>query len=350
MKKKTPDKFAVYTIKKGDTLATVAAFFEKSQQEIKGFHNVFCEEDDLIVIDFPKSLTQLYVYPYLHYKAIGVSEHMDQSTSLRQKKQETIANYTVQFLATEGEKRTIVDFEISLTHKAQVKQGHVYVISKISPTTLNGELDLNDTEEVKEKIVGIVYPLEVLVHDNGTWQEIIYDKAITKRFKALQSEIKDFYKGPIVHNMMAHAQEVISNEENFKKVFAHNWLLDSIFSNIYRYYNHQEPIKETFKFALLDSVPPLQFEIEQNIGEFIPESKLVTINRQGTLNDPRTRADFEKQVLEPRYDGKGAVKAAGRFEQKITLNMQTFALESIYLHAEIELQTPRSVEIKIRRY
>ena len=85
MHQKTQEKFSIYKIKKGDTLASVAAFFEKRQQEIKGFHNIFCEHEELIVFDFPDHLTQLYVYPYLHYKAIGIAEFLDESTYLQKK-------------------------------------------------------------------------------------------------------------------------------------------------------------------------------------------------------------------------------------------------------------------------
>ena len=54
---KTQENYSIYNIKKGDSLASVAAFFEKTQQEIKGFHNIFCEHDELIVFDFPDHLT-----------------------------------------------------------------------------------------------------------------------------------------------------------------------------------------------------------------------------------------------------------------------------------------------------
>lgn len=343
---KSQEKFSIYKIKKGDTLASVATFFEKTQQEIKGFHNLFCEHDEFIVFDFPDHLIQLYVYPYLHYKATGIAEHLDENTYLQQNKYEGTCNYYVQYLTTEGATRNIVDFEISISHQGIFKEGHLYLIHKIAPTTIDGVLNSNDTEEVKEIIGNVAYPLQVLVQENGMWQGVVYDKAIEKRFVAAKNEINDFYKGKIIQNLLLHGEKMLCNEANFRKTFENNWLLDAFFSNIYRYYNHQQPIKETVKFALLNHVAPLSFEVEQNIGDFVIDSKHITINRKGILNDTRNRATLELAVKDSTYNATGG-KAIGSYEQKIILDMKKFNIVSIYLLLSIDLQTPRSVEVKV---
>lgn len=174
------EKFSTYKIKKGDTLASVATSFEKTQQEIKGFHNIFCEREQYIVFDFPADLKELYVYPYMHYKAIGVAEHLDQNTYLQHNKQEGTRNYSVRYISSEAEKRTIVDFQISITHQGVFKEGHLYLIDKTSSATVDGEMTPNHTEEIKEKILDVAYPLQVLVQENGMWQEVMYDKSIKK--------------------------------------------------------------------------------------------------------------------------------------------------------------------------
>ncbi|WP_309609196.1 hypothetical protein [Flavobacterium sp.] len=347
MRQKPQEKFSIYDIKEGDTLASLATFFEKTQQEIKGFHNIFCEHEELIVFDFPADLKQLYVYPYLHYKAIGVAEHLDESTYLQHKKQDGTRHYNVQYISTEGEKNTVINFEINIIHKGIYTEGHLYLINKITPTTINGENDANDTEEIKEKIGNVAYPLQVLVKENGMWQEVIFDKAIKKRFEITKQEILEYYKGQTTYNMLAHAEERLCNEANFKKMFENNWLLDTVFNNVYKYYNYEHPIKETVKFELLNHVSPIAFDVEQHIGDFEFDSKLITINRKGILNDSRSRASLELAVGETEYDGTVSEKATGKFEQKIILDMKTFNIVSIYLRLSIDLQTPRSVEVKV---
>ena len=339
--------FSTYAVKKGDTLESVASFFEKTQQEIKGFHNIFCKQEDYIVFDFPENLKELYVYPYLHYKAIGVAAHLDQNTYLHHNKQVGTQNYTVQYISKEGENKTEVNFDISISRKGVYTEGHLYVIHKISPTHINGEITPNDTEEIKEKLLDIAYPLQVLVQENGMWQSIIFDAAIKKRFKTAKQEILEYYDGKTTNSILNYAEENLCHEASFKKMFENNWLLDSLFSNVYRYYNHEQPIKETVNFALLNHTAPLGFNVEQNIGDFVLASKQITISRKGILNDDVTRESIEKSIGDSAYKGDLNQKTTGDFEQKIVLDRINFNLESIYLRLSIDLQTPRSVEINI---
>ncbi len=350
MRQNSKEDYSIYKLKKGDTLASVAVYFEKTQDEIKGYHNLFFPYEQHIISDFPENLSQLYVYPQLHFKAMGIAQHLAQDQFLIQRKSNTMSNYTVQYRTVEGEKIITIDFEISLEHQKQFNEGHLYTINKIAPTTLNGEYFTNDTEEVKEKILDAVYPIEVMVNNDGTWHEVLYDKKVMNRFATAKKEILEFYQGETVQDLLDHAQKVLADEESFKELFAHNWLLDTLFSNVYRYYNPLVPIKEKLHFALLNHAKPLSYIVEQKVEEYREESKTIIISKKGLLNDPRTRSQFETEVEELHYDNTGEKEAKGSFEQKITLNLQTFATESIYLRSDIELQTPRSVEIKMRRF
>ncbi len=336
--------YSVYDIKKGDTLESIATFFEKSKQEIVGFHNIYAKQDDLIGMELPTHLQQLFLYPNLHNKATGVAKHLNENY-LHHHHHKIINRFRVQYTCTEGEQKTHVEFEISLQNKGVFKEGHVYEIYKISPTEINGEDDINDTEDVKEKILNLIYPIQVLVRENGTWQELLYDKRIVKRFEVAKREILDYYKGQLVHDLLQHAEKKMCNEKNFKELFADNWLLDTIFSNVYRYYNNNEANEEALHFALLKNVLPQKFLVLQSISNFDEDKKLVTICKKGVLNDERTRAQLEQLVQEQNFDGQGETFATGELVQNIVLNVETFALESVHLKANLDLQEKRVVEI-----
>ena len=142
----------------------------------------------------------------------------------------------------------------------------------------------------------------------------------------------------------------MSNETKFKELFVDNWLLDAIFSNVYRYYNNNEATEEALHFALLKGVPPQEFMVLQKISNFEEVKKLVTVHKKGILNDDRTRAQLEQLVQEQNFDKQGETFATGEMEQNIVLNLETFALESIYLRAGIDLHVPRVVEISLSRF
>lgn len=340
--------YSIYNIKNNDTLESIVAFFEKSKQEIVGFHNIYAKQDDLIGMELPTHLQHLFLYPNLHNKATGVATHLNENY-LHHQYHKIINRFRVQYTCTEGEQKTHVEFDISLQNKGVFKEGHIYEINKISATEINGEDDINDTEDVKEKILNLIYPIQVLVRENGTWQELLYDKRIVERFEVTKKEILEYYKGQLVHDLLQHAEKKLCNEKNFKELFVDNWLLDAIFSNVYRYYNNNEATEEALHFALLKSVPPQEFEVLQRISNFDGDKKLVTICKKGTLNDERTRAQLEQLVEEQNFDGFGTTYATGKLEQNIVLNVETFALQSVHLKASLDLQEKRVVEVVISR-
>jgi hypothetical protein len=346
---KNQKQYSVYDIKKGDTLESIVAFFEKSKQEIVGFHNIYAKQDDLIVMDLPIHLQQLFLYPNLHFKATGVAKHLN-GNYLHHQYHKIINRFRIHYHCVEGEQKTHVEFDISLQNKGVFKEGHVYEINKISATEINGEEDTNDTEEVKEKILNLIYPIQVLVRENGTWQELLYDKRIVKRFEVAKQEILDYYKGKLVHDLLHHAEKNLSNETKFKEMFEDNWLLDAIFSNVYRYYNNNEATEEALHFALLKKVPSQEFMVLQSISNFDEIKKQVTINKKGILNDERTWANFEQLAQEQNYDGLNDAFLTGTLEQNIVLNVETFALESVHLTASLDMQEKRVVEISVSRF
>jgi hypothetical protein len=336
--------YSVYDIKKEDTLESIVAFFEKSKQEIVGFHNIYAKQDDLIGMELPSHLQHLFLYPNLHFKATGVAKHLNENY-LHHHYHKIINKFRVQYLCIEGEQKTHVEFDISLQNRGVFKEGHIYEIHKISATEINGDDDLNDIENVKELLLNLIYPIQVLVRENGTWQELLYDKRIVKRFEIAKKHILEFNNGQLVDDLLDHAEKNLSNETKFKELFEDNWLLDAIFSNVYRYYNNNEATEEALHFALLKGVPPQKFMVLQMISNFDGDKKLVTICKKGTLNDERTRAQFEQLVEEQNFDGQGETFATGDLEQNIVLNVETFALESVHLKASLDLQEKRVVEI-----
>ena len=340
--------YSVYDIKKEDTLESIVAFFEKSKQEIVGFHNIYAKQDDLIGMELPSHLQQLFLYPNLHYKATGIATHLNDNY-LHHHYHKIINTFRIQYIFIEGELNTQVDFDISLQNKGVFRQGHIYEINKISATEINGDDDINDTEDVKEKILNLVYPIQVLVRENGTWQELLYDKRIVERFELAKKQILEYNRGQLVDDLLQHALKNLTNEKKFKELFTDNWLLDSIFSNVYRYYNNNEAFEEALDFALLKNVLPQEFSVLQSISHFDETKKQVTISKNGILNDKRTRMQFEQVVKEQNFDGLGDPITTGKFEQNIVLNVETFALESIYLLASIDLHVPRVVEVVISR-
>jgi hypothetical protein len=336
--------YSVYDIKKGDTLERIATFFEKSKQEIVGFHNIYAKQDDLIGMELPSHLQQLFLFPNLHFKATGVDKHLN-GNYLHHQYHKIINNFRVQYTSTKGEEKTHVDFDISLQNKGIFKEGHIYEINKISATEINGDDDINDIENVKELLLNLIYPIQVLVRENGTWQELLYDKRIVKRFELAKEHILGYNKGQLVDDLLEYAEKNINNEISFKNLFVDNWLLDAIFSNVYRYYNNNEATEEALHFAVLKGVPSQEFMVLQSISNFDEDKKLVTVCKKGMLNDERTREQLEQLVEEQNFDGQGETFANGALEQNIVLNVETFALESIYLKANLDLQGKRVVEI-----
>ena len=192
-----------YAIQKEDTLQKVAQELGIAPQELRRYHNIYCDIPDLIEADFPGHLKVLLLPPTEEEatakpsivtkprKVSFINEHTLPFLPAGSKKK-----YNVQYVLENGEEKDIIHFEASVKWIAVDPKGfHFFEIDRLSKTYINNSEPDTMLEELAAKTAEILYPLQIIVDVTGKWIDIHNYKQILARWENKKREILDYYEG-----------------------------------------------------------------------------------------------------------------------------------------------------------
>ena len=345
------DKYKVYSVKKGDTLKSVATVFGKTLQEIKSFHNLFCDEKDLIVKCFPETLEYLNVYPYLDiYINDGRPKVVFESGYFLPFHPSFIKkNYGVMYTIFQGSSINTMEFETSVACIKKLSNNlFVFKINKLSKTFINQEETNSITDELAEKVARVIYPLEIVVNGFGKQIDVHNFESIQKRWNKNKKKILEEYQGEWIEKYLALNEQTLLNKSNFNEALSKDWFLDVYFSEIYVNYTPFLKTVSEVRFPLFAECDALQYKVEQKIEMYRDHGNLVNIEQNGNLNEERGKTDLENKLNFPYYlsSNPEQEKVEGQFLSKYFLD-ENNSIESIYLKTSVELDISTTIEIVI---
>ena len=344
-------KFKIYAIKEGDTLKSIATVFCKTQQEIKNFHNLFCEEKDFIYEDFPVRLEYLNVYAYLDIfindgrpkVAFESRQFLPYNPSCKK------IIYSVMYTIFQDSKINTIEFESSVQNieKLNSKQ-FLFEINRLSKVFINQEEANSMADELAEKVASTIYPLKVIVDISGKWIDVQNFEIILNRWKKNKKKILQEYQGDWVEKYLQLNDQTLSNKSNFIQAISKDWFLTAYFAEIYVNYTAVLKINNEIKFPLLPQCDSLQYKVEQKIEMYRDETGRVTIEQAGHLNESRGKTDLENNLNYPYYFSSNPEqeKVDGLFTAKYFLDQEN-NIESIYLESSVELDILTKVQVII---
>lgn len=345
------EKYRIHKLKTGDTIDRVAFELGITNLELTGFHNVYCKNEDCIGFKFPKHLKELLVYP--HIRKFKKDKHPTvQFTSgniLEYKPDNKKVNYGVMYAVWSGEKINTIKYHVSVVCKEQTKKGFQFEIDRISKTFVN-DLECNFiADELAEKISKVIYPVTVLVSNEGNYIHVTNFEKIQKRWKINKEKILDEYEGEWVEKYLALSEQTLQNQSIFSQSLAKDWFLNSYFGGIYASYRQLFSLENSVLFPLIPNVGNVCYKVTQNIDPYLEDNKFAHIELNGILNDPRAKADFENGSNFPDYalQDPNAPKTSGDFKAKYVIDSKTHGIESVFLECSIELDEPQKVQVVI---
>ena len=345
-------KYKKYTLKKEDTLASISQLLEKSTHEVKSFHNIFCDGDEYIGVDFPKNLRELYIYPEYNEKELTLIPKVtfERPFELALKPLQNKVNYGVMYTITTGEEINTIKFEASVLFKGQTNsKDFIFEIDRISKTFINDEETTSIADELAEKTSKVLYPLEIIVSKEGKSIAINNYKEIQKRWEKIKEKILDEYEGEWVEKYLQGNEQTLQEEGNLIQALKKDWFLSSYFNGIYTYYTPKFTFENNITFPLLTNCEAVNYKVEQKINEYLDEFNLIKIEQKGTVAEERSKSDLQNEsniayygALYPNEDS-----AAGNFRSLYFLNGKTNAIESLYLECSLQLEIEKNIKVVI---
>jgi hypothetical protein len=344
-------KFKKYKIKKGDSLKSLSNQLGKPVQELRNFHNVYCKDTELISMELPIHLQHLYIYPSFDIEAIeGFPKVTFESNSIFKFNPEQVNDtFGVMHTITEGEVVTTVKFELSIKYLKKEGSYAVFEINRISDLFINDEVANTIADELAVKVSSVLYPLQLLVNEDGTWEEIYNYNTIVKRWAKQKEKILKEYEGDWAESYLARNESVLSDKALLNWSLKKDWSLSTYFSAIFINYFDAFEVTKQVSFLLFTDDNPLDFKVIQKITKYLDEDEIVRINVDGNLNEERSELDIINGYGFPFSAEQEAIESdKGVYRALYFLNKEN-KLETAFISCMIELEQIKKVEVVVSK-
>lgn len=324
-----------YNIKEGDTLHKVANELKLDPLEIRHYHNIYSEIEDVIQKDFPSHLKVLILQTEkdrLETKA--KKDEAEKIVTLSStnfnlvfRPEELKREYQVKYTIEKGENIDTMRQEMSI--KRLLTKGIEYFYFEIDAVS---KLYLNGTEvdglavELAENTAQILYPLQIVVDDNGKWRDIYNFEEIQKRWETKKQDLLDYYEGDTTDQYIAIVDKTLQSKGKLVNRLAGNWFLRAFFNGIHIDYTEKLEIEKNVFFQPIAKTEDLAFLISQKIEPLTDDFNRIIVTQKGSLLD---------EYIDGMYDA------------TYFLNPNNHNIEQLSLECLIEMEPSQKIRIEV---
>jgi hypothetical protein len=331
-----------YAIQKGDTLQKVAQELGIAPQELRRYHNIYCDIPDLIEADFPGHL-KIVLLPQNKNEGTAnssldakprkvsfINEHTLPFLPSGSKKK-----YNVQYVLENGEEKDTINFESSVKWIAVDPKGyHFFEIDRLTKTQINkADPDLM-LEELAAKTAEILYPLQIIVDVTGKWIDVHNYKQILERWENKKREILDYYEGEVAEIHIEHTEQSLSSKTALMDSLRSDLFLRALFNGVNTDYTAEHTFENNITFPLVKD-EEATFIVEQKVAPFLEDGKWIWIEQKGNYIDNDFDVNFEFDRWE------------GNYNATYFLNPNSYCVEKLQLECVIHYESPIKATITI---
>lgn len=346
--------YLTYKIKKGDTLLSVAQELDIDPYLIRIYHNRFCPLTDLIEADFPSRLEYLILPP----------PEIELSDNEREKQRKKVVfhespfkislndaqvnnSYGVVYTIENGNETHEIKQQLNVRWKAKNENGfYFFEVDRIGNIYINDTAASTMAEEIAEKASAALYPLLVVVDQNGKWVYINNFNQIEERWHEAKKQILKYYKGDHVEKYLSIYDRNLEDSDTLYLALSKDWFLNAFFNGIHTQYPHSLSIQKEIDFPLIAKTENIKYLVDQKLDDRLDVDNFLVVNINGKLHDERTKTDFENELNLPVKEYSDQ-KAVGSYRAKYFLNPQDYIPESIFISCNLELDVPQKYSVSI---
>ncbi len=347
-----------YTIKEGDTLYTVAEKLNLDPLDVRYYHNIYAEIDDLIQEDFPSHLKVLILQTEKDRKEAKtrIDEAQKKSTlsstnfNLIFRPEELKKEFEVRHTIQKEDKIDTMRQEMSIQRLLNKESDYFYFeVDTISRLYLNGTVADGIAVELAENTAQILYPLQIVVDDTGKWRDIYNFDAIQKRWKEKKEDLLGYYDGATTDKYIAIVDKTLESKERLVTKLSSNWFLRSFFNGIHIDYTEKLEVEKHVFYPFSTTIIEPRFLIKQKVQDTLDESKRLIVEQKGIIDDERAAEDFENGSELPSYAlfNENVVQLKGSYEAKYFLDPNNHNVTELKLECHIETETPQKITVEV---
>jgi hypothetical protein len=341
-----------YSLEKGDTFESVAEKLGIEWQTLRAYHNIHCVSDaDVINANFPSHLKFLLLKPIkLRANEEAVEEPLKKAKFNKGYRipfnHVTIKNkYGVMYTIENGEQIDTIKYEASVNWITTDKNGYsLFEIDRLSKIYIN-EIEADSVaDELAEKTSSVLYPLQVVVDQEGEWIDVHNYEEINERWEIKRNEILEDYPGEQTIKYLDLFENNLESSQTLSLVLANDWFIRSFFNGIHTEYTPKLAFKGYTYFPFITKSDDLIFDIEQKVDEYLDENDLINIDLKGALDDNRTETDIENE-LNLQSSTFTEQKVSGNYRAKYFLDPNNYSIQTLFIECSIIVDVPQKYTV-----
>ncbi|WP_310555680.1 hypothetical protein [Flavobacterium sp.] len=343
MNKPKTKKYNIYKIKSGDTLLTIAEALGKESSEVIRFHNVFAKQEELISYEFPAGLDFLYITPLISEKHIDnvpkVNFLYDKKLAIKPFK--TVLMYDVALAIHKGNRILNIDCKMTVAYLQKVGDYTVFKIDRIPDPEQEWSSVMH---EFLEEVTKSIYPLELIVNDDGNWIGIQNFESIAKRWKSIKLDLLDYYEGYEIVKRLLYYDTLFKDENRLTDLLQKDVFLKTYFNGLYANHTQMGYFEPEMDFPILPDIKNVSYKVVQKIEEYVTDDTKIALEKKGAVNDARSLLDYDYNLDEASLVSE---IPAGSYVAIYVLNSKNNTIENVNMQCAIELNETKEIKITI---
>lgn len=336
-------KHLTYKIQKGDTPESVADKLKITLYELRVYHNFNCINDkDVINSYFPNHLEFLLVKPQI-IESSNKEVEIKPIKVIFEEEFRIPFHYVVGknsynvFLSIENEtKLQTVNYKVSVEFLKKDKNGYsLFEINRAPKVYVNNNITDKITDTLAEEVSTILYPLLIVVDQQGEWVDVYNFNDIVDRWTEKRKEIAENKGGSAINKYFNAVDLILSNSDNLLKNILDDWFLKLFFNGIHTSYTSNLSFTNQADFAITPKENPVKFNVTQKIHEHLNDANMIVIEKEGTLADLSQQTTFRNSTY------------SGNYHSIYHLNPNSYVVENASLECNILGDCNKKASVKI---
>ena len=345
-----------HIIQKGDTLQSVSKQYGISAEELRNYHNCYCELPDLLnrEIEYQKEL--------IVQKKQNEGEKSAQPKEPEKKKVSFAPNnklvyspvnshykYGVMINIENGGKKNELKYETSVKWMQKYGDYHIFEIDRTSKIYINEE-EANDIADLLAyETSKVLFPMHLMIDEDGNWEEVAKCNIYPERWKTVKKHLQKEFEGEMVENYFQKIEKILETPEQINFYMLGDFFLRTLFLRYCFNYGKDFTAEKHITFPIIENGIEPRYKIQAKTDHYLDEYNLITIEMEGVLDDERSQADFiNGNPFAFEIDEKNKeTESFGDFSVLAFLNPNSCIPEAVHLECSIDLEETKKVSVVI---
>lgn len=350
------NKYNLHILQKGDTLQSVAKKYNITAEELRRYHNTYCELPDLLGTEITHQKELIVPKP-------KSEENSEETPKEKERKKVSFApnnklvyspvnthyQYGVMITLENGEEKNEIKYETSVKWIQKYGDYHIFEIDRTSKIFINEE-EANDIADLLAyETSKVLFPMHLMVDEDGNWEEVAKYNKYPERWKTVKKHLQKEFDGEMVENYFQKIEKILGTPEQINFYMLGDFFLRTLFLGYCFSYGKNFTTEKHITFPIIENGIEPRYKIQAKTDPYLDEYNLITIEMEGILDDDRSQADFingNPFAFEIEEKDK-KIESFGNFLIKAFLNPNSSIPEAVHLECGLDLEESKKVSVVI---